>query len=82
MSLVNVIPSAPELYPMNESTQINAEDIRLKKISDLQTELKNETDHYRQVAKSKKEHIILLTTQLWVSVRFLRGCHQQPLQQP
>ena len=58
MSSVNVIPSAPEyaeiLYPSNEITQINAEDFRLKKISDLQTELKNEADHYRQVAKKYK----------------------------
>ena len=53
-----MIPSAPEyaeiLYPSNEITQINAEDFRLKKISDLQTELKNEADHYRQVAKKYK----------------------------
>ena len=54
MSSVNVIPSAPELYPMNEIAQISAEDFRLKKISDLQTELKNEADHYRQVAKKYK----------------------------
>ena len=47
MSSVNMIPSAPELYPMNDITQINAEDFRLKKILDLQTELKNEADHYR-----------------------------------
>ena len=39
---------------MKEITQINAEDFRLKKISDLQTELKNEADHYRQVAKKYK----------------------------
>ena len=39
---------------MNEITQINAEDFRLKKISDLQTELSNEADHYRQVAKKYK----------------------------
>ena len=31
MSSANVLPSAPELYPMNEITQINAEDFRLKK---------------------------------------------------
>ena len=37
MTSNNVLPSAPELYPMNEITQINAEDFRLKKISDLQT---------------------------------------------
>ena len=55
-----MIPSAPELYPMNEITQINAEDFRLKKISDLQTELKNEADHYRQVAKKyKRTHNII-----------------------
>ena len=51
MSSANVIPSTPELYPMNEITQISAEDFRLKNISDLQTELKNEAEHYRQVAK-------------------------------
>ena len=49
MSSANVILSAPEytetLYPMNEITQINAEDFRFKKISDLQTELMNEADH-------------------------------------
>ena len=61
MSSANVLPSAPEhaktvqqLYPMQEITQINAEDFRLKKISDLQTELSNEADHYRQVAKKYK----------------------------
>ena len=55
MASTNVLLSAPEyteqLYPMQEITQINAEDFRLKKISDLQTELKNEAEHYRQVAK-------------------------------
>ena len=56
MASTNVLPSAPELYPMQEITQINAEDFRLKKISDLQTELSNEADHYRQVAKNIKEH--------------------------
>ena len=58
MSSANVIPSAPEyaetLYPMNEITQINAEDFRLKKISHLQIELNNEAIHYRQVAKKYK----------------------------
>ena len=61
MSSANAIPSAPEyaktvqqLYLMQEITQINAEDFRLKKISDLQTELTNEADHYRQVAKKYK----------------------------
>ena len=54
MSSANVIPSALELYPMNEITQIHAEDFCLKKISDLQTELSNEAEHYRQVAKKYK----------------------------
>ena len=54
MSTANVLPSAPELYPMQEITQIDAEDFRLKKISDLQTELSNEANHYRQVAKQCK----------------------------
>ena len=44
MSSANVIPSAPELYPVKDLTQINAEDFRLKKISDLQTEPKNEAE--------------------------------------
>ena len=44
---------------MHEITQINAEDFRLKKISDLQTELTNESDHYRQIAKKyKRTHSI------------------------
>ena len=54
MTSTNVLPSAPELYPMNEITQINAEDFRLKRISDLQTELSIEANHYRQVAKKYK----------------------------
>ena len=56
MSSSNVLPSSPELYPMNEITQINAEDFRLKKISDLQTELTNEAEHYRQVLKNINDH--------------------------
>ena len=66
MTSTNVLPSAPEyaetvqqLYPMNEITQINAKDFRLKKISDLQTEPSNEYDHYRQVTKKyKRAHSI------------------------
>ena len=56
-----MLPTAPDyaeteqqLYPINEITQINVEDFRLKKISDLQTELINEADHYSQVAKKYK----------------------------
>lgn len=89
MNSANVLPSAPEhaktvqqLYPMQEITQINAEDFRLQKISDLQTELSNEADHYRQVAKNTKEHIPSHTSQLSALVRFLLGCRQQPLKQP
>ena len=71
-----MLPSAPEyveqLYPMHEITQINAEDFRLKKVSDLQTELTNEADHYRQVAKKNtKKHIPLHTSQLSALVQFL-----------
>ena len=55
MTSTSVLPSAPELYPMTEIAQINAEDFRLKKTSDLQTELTNEANHYRQVAKKFKQ---------------------------
>ena len=86
MSSVNVIPSAPEytetLYPSNEITQINAEDFRLKKISDQQTELKMRLTTTDRSPKNIKGHIIVLTSQLWVLVRFLLGYHQQHLQQP
>ena len=79
MSSANVLPSPPEyaetgqqLYPTHEITQFNAEDFRLKKISDLETELTNETDHYRQVAKKNtKEHIPSHTSQLSALVQFL-----------
>ena len=81
MSSANIIPSAPKLYPMNEITQINAEDFRLKKISDLQTELSNEADHYRQVAKNIKKHTLWHTSQLWVLVRFLLDYRPRPSQQ-
>ena len=88
MSSANVLPSAPEyvetvhpLYPMQEITQINAEDFRLKKISDLQTELTNEADHYRQVAKKIQKNISSHTSQLSSLVQFLLDFHQQPWQQ-
>ena len=63
MTSTKVLPSAPEyaeqLYPRHEITQIKAEDFLLKKISDLQTELTNDADHYRQVAKKyKRTHSI------------------------
>ena len=32
MTSTNVLPSAPELYPMNEITQINAEDFSRKSL--------------------------------------------------
>ena len=62
---MNVLPSAPEyneaqqLYPTQELTQLNAEDFRLKKISDLLKELSDEAEHYRRVAKKyKRSHSI------------------------
>ena len=55
---MNVLPSAPayeqQLYPIQELTQLNAEDFRLKKINDLLKELSDEVEHYRQVAKKYK----------------------------
>ena len=55
-----MLPSAPELYPMAEISQINAEDFRLKKISDMLKELSDEAEHYRQVAKKyKRSHSIV-----------------------
>ena len=35
MTSANVLPSATELYPVDEIVQINAADFRLNKISDL-----------------------------------------------
>ena len=54
---MDVWPSAPSyndaqpLYPTHELTELNAEDLRLKKISDLLKELSDEAKHYRHVAK-------------------------------
>ena len=62
MSFTDVRPSAPAqpLYPTHELTQLNAEDFRLKKISDLLKELSDETEHYRHVAKKyKRSHSIV-----------------------
>ena len=63
---MNVLPSASShneaqpLYPTHELTQLNAEDFRLKKISDLLKELSDEAEHYRQVAKKyKRNHSIV-----------------------
>ena len=59
---MNVLPSAPPqpLYPTHELTQLNAEDFRLKKISDLLKELSDEAEHYRHVAKKyKRSHSIV-----------------------
>ena len=62
MTLTNVLPSASEyseqIYPMHEIKQINAEDFRLKNISDLETELSNKADHYRQVAKKIQKNAL------------------------
>ena len=57
---MDVLPSAPSykeaqpLYPTHELTQLNAEDFRLKKISDLLKELTDKAEHYRHVAKKYK----------------------------
>ena len=62
MSFTDVRPSAPAqpLYPTHELTQLNAEDFRLKKISDLLKELSDEAKHYRHVAKKyKRSHSIV-----------------------
>ena len=65
---MNVLPSAPayeqqQLYPMQELTQLNAEDFRLKKINDLLKELSDEIEHYRQVAKKyKRSHSMVHTS--------------------
>ena len=62
MSSMNVLtPSAPSYneaqppYPTHELSQINAEDLRLKKISDLLKEMSDEAEHYRHVAKKYKQ---------------------------
>ena len=71
---MNVLPSAPpQLYPMQELTQLNAEDFRLKKINDLLKELSDEVEHYRQVAKKyKRSHSIVHASAvgLWVTLRW------------
>ena len=66
---MNVLPSAPAyeqtqqpLYPMQELTQLNAEDFRLKKINDLLKELSDEAEHYRQVAKKYKRSYSMVHT--------------------
>ena len=62
---MNVLPSAPPqqpLYPMQELTQLNAEDFRLKKINDLLKELSDEAEHYRQVAKKYKRSYSIVHT--------------------
>ena len=61
---MNVLPSAPpELYPIQELTQLNGEDFRLKKINDLLKELSDEVEHYRQVAKKyKRSHSMVHTS--------------------
>ena len=58
---MNVLPSAPSyneaqpLYPTHEISQINAEDFRLKKISDLLKELSDEVE----AKKYKRSHSIV-----------------------
>ena len=48
---------------MQELTQLNAEDFRLKKINDLLKELSDEVEHYRQVAKKyKRSHSMVHTS--------------------
>ena len=78
MSDANVLPTAPEytdtvqpLYRINEIKEINAEDFRLKKISDFKTELTNEAEHYRQIAKNINDRTPLSTPQQLALVHFL-----------
>ena len=65
---MDVLPSAPAyneaqpLYPTHELTQLNAEDFRLKKISDLLKELSEEAEHYRHVAKKYKRSYPMVHT--------------------
>ena len=49
MSELNIIPSAPPLYP-----SLSVGDFRLRKISDCQKELENEISHYRRISKKYK----------------------------
>ena len=84
-----MLPSAPEyaetgqqLYPMNEITENNAEDFRLKKISDLQKDLTNDAEHYRQVAKNINDRTPFLTSRQLALAHFLQCFHLQPWQQP
>ena len=78
---MNVLPSAPayeqQLYPMQELTQLNAEDFRLKKINDLLKELSDEAEHYRKVAKKyKRSHSMVHTSAVGLgslSVRLSSG---------
>ena len=82
MTSTNVLPSAPELYPMNEITQINAEDFRLKKSQIYKQNYSTKPTTTDRSLKNIKEHIPSHTSQLWVLVQFLLDYHQQPLQQP
>ena len=89
MSSANVVPSAPyytetgqQLYPMNEITEINSEDFRLKKISDSLAYLTNDAVRYRQVAKNINDCTPLLTHRQLALVHFLQCFHPQPWQQP
>ena len=59
---MDVFPSAPppQIYHMQELTQLNAEDFRLKKINYLLKELSDEIEHYRKVAKKyKRSHYMV-----------------------
>ena len=78
-----VLPSAPsyneaqQLYPIQELTQLKAEDFRLKKINDLLKELSDEAEHHRQVAKKyKRSHSFVHTSAVGLgslSVRLSSG---------
>ena len=52
MSEQNIIPSAPPLYLSLQRESVG--DYRLKKISDCQKELENESSHYRRISKKYK----------------------------
>ena len=78
MSLANILPLAPEyrhsdtktqtLYSMHPDDNSN---FRLKKISDMEKELEQQANHYRQVAKKYKKAQKVLTTLLlhWQGLR-------------
>ena len=82
MSFANVLPSAPELYPMAEISQINAETSGSKRSLTCLKNYLMKPSTTGKLQKNTKGATPLRTARRLAWGCFLLGCHQEPWQRP